>query len=66
MDLVPPVAKLMAEVISDPAGSTDGVREKDICQHENSHQVAHLLYHSIRDIVIEVAPIRSICRRDCC
>jgi hypothetical protein len=30
MDFVPPVAKLMAEVISDPASSADGIRGKNI------------------------------------
>jgi hypothetical protein len=37
MDLIASVAKLMAEVISHPAGPADGVREEDICEHQNFH-----------------------------
>ena len=33
MDLMASVAKLMAEVISDPAGAADGVWKENICQH---------------------------------
>ena len=52
MDLMSSTAELMAEVIGDSAGTTDGVREKDVCQHENSHEITHLLYDSAHDIII--------------
>jgi hypothetical protein len=38
MDLMTPAAKLMAEVVSDPASSADGVREENICQHQDFHR----------------------------
>jgi|GEM_PF-6952290 len=33
MDFVPPFAKLLAELISDPSGSADGVWKENVCQH---------------------------------
>jgi hypothetical protein len=38
MDFMPSSAELVAEVIGDPAGSTDGVREENVCQHQGFHQ----------------------------
>lgn len=38
MDLMASVAKLMAEVISDPASPADGVREENICHHQDFHR----------------------------